>query len=197
MKKTVFVVFVVLLSCIVQAQNVRFGVKAGLNTSMLTGSNAIMTSTNGFHVGALVAFKILDKIALQPEVLFSVQGAKIENKDLSQTTLSKMNYVTVPLMVKYYVAAGLFVEAGPQVGFLLTAKDEVQKTVGNTSTVTDVKENYKSIDIAANAGFGYDVLDKVIVQVRYSLGLTNLNEIPDTSETIKSGVFQFSLGYKF
>lgn len=197
MKKTFLVVVLVLFSIFTQAQEVHFGVKAGLNTSMITGTDAVMTSTNGFHAGALVEFKILGKFAIQPELMFSMQGAKIVLKDESAETLSKLNYVTVPVMAKYYVISGLFVEAGPQVGFLVSAKDEVYNKLDNTTNVADVKDKFKSLDVAVNVGVGYDILDKVFAQVRYSVGLTDINNDALNSKTIKSGVFQLSLGYKF
>jgi hypothetical protein len=177
------------------AQKINFGIKAGLNMSRLTGGNADATvsASNGFHAGAFLEFKALGKIAIQPELLFSAQGAKFEN-DLSVST-TKMNYVMVPVMVKYYPIAGLFVEAGPQAGFLVTAKQDVENKITSANSSDDIKEVTKAFDMSANVGVGYDILDKVIVQVRYCIGLTNTSTV-DTVNT-KNGVFQMSLGYKF
>jgi hypothetical protein len=176
------------------AQKINFGVKAGLNMSMITGaSNQIMSSSNGFHAGAFLEFKALGKIAIQPELLFSTQGAKFEN-DLSVST-TKMNYMMVPVMVKYYPIAGLFVEAGPQAGFLVTAKQDVENKITSANSSEDIKDKTKAFDMSANVGVGYDILDKVVIQVRYCIGLTNTSTV-DTVNT-KNGVFQMSLGYKF
>jgi hypothetical protein len=177
------------------AQKINFGIKAGLNMSRLTGGNADATvsASNGFHAGAFLEFKALGKIAIQPELLFSAQGAKFEN-DLSVST-TKMNYVIVPVMVKYYPIAGLFVEAGPQAGFLVTAKEDIEYKIASTNSSNDIKDKTKAFDMSANVGVGYDIHDKVIVQVRYCIGLTNTSTV-DTFNT-KNGVFQMSLGYKF
>ena len=53
------------------------------------------------------------------------QGAKFESKDLTYATTTKMNYLILPVMVKYYPVAGLFVEAGPQVGFLISSRQDI------------------------------------------------------------------------
>ncbi len=178
------------------AQKINYGIKAGLNMSMITGaSDQIMSSSNGFHAGAFIEFKALGKIAIQPEVLFSAQGAKFESKDLTSATTTKMNYVIVPVMVKYYPIAGLFVELGPQAGFLVTAKEDVEDKITSVNSSENIKDKTKAFDMSANFGVGYDILDKVVVQVRYCMGLSNTSTVENVST--KNGVFQMSLGYKF
>lgn len=188
------VAIIIALNC--HAQKINFGVKAGLNMSMLKGNtNQIMTSSNGFHAGIFLEFKTLGKIAIQPEILFSAQGAKMESKDLTIATTTKMNYVVMPVMVKYYPIAGLFIEAGPQAGFIVTAKQDVENKITSTNSSENIKDTTKAFDMSANVGVGYDILDKVVIQFRYCIGLTNTSTL-DTVNT-KNGVFQMSLGYKF
>jgi hypothetical protein len=194
--KKIIVVLVILIAVSSTAQKINFGIKAGLNVSMLTGNaNEIMSSNNGFFAGALLELKILGKIAIQPELLFSTQGAKFESKDLTYATTTKMNYIILPVMVKYYPVAGLFVEAGPQAGFLISAKKDIDNRITNVSTSENIKEATKDFDMSINAGVGYDILDKVVAQVRYCIGLTNTSTLANTD--IKNGVFQLSVGYKF
>jgi hypothetical protein len=195
MKKIVLAI-VILITLNSTAQKINFGIKAGLNMSMLTGSkDQIMSSNNGFFAGALLEFKILGKIAIQPELLFSAQGAKFESKDLTFSTTRKMDYLILPIMVKYYIKSGLFVEAGPQVGFLISANQDVVNRITNISTSEDINDATKDFDMSANVGIGYDILDKVVAQVRYCIGVTNTNDLENTN--IKNGVFQLSVGYKF
>jgi hypothetical protein len=195
MKKIVLAI-VILITLNSTAQKINFGIKAGLNMSMLTGSkDQIMSSNNGFFAGALSEFKILGKIAIQPELLFSAQGAKFESKNLTFATTRKMNYLILPIMVKYYIKSGLFVEAGPQAGFLISANQDVENRITNVNTSENLKEATKDFDMSANIGIGYDILDKVVAQVRYCIGVTNTSDIQNTN--IKNGVFQLSVGYKF
>lgn len=194
--KKIIVVLVVLIAVNSSAQKINFGIKAGLNVSMLTGNtNEIMSSNNGFFAGTLLEFKILGKIAIQPELLFSAQGAKFESKNLTFATTRKMNYLILPIMIKYYPKAGLFIEAGPQAGFLISANQDVENRITNVTTSENLKEATKDFDMSANIGIGYDLFDKVVVQVRYCIGLTNTSTIENTD--MKNGVFQLSVGYKF
>ena len=194
--KKIILAIAILITLSSNAQKINFGIKAGLNISMLTGSkDQIMSSTNGFFAGALLEFKILEKIALQPELLFSQQGAKFESKNLTSSTTMKTDYLIVPIMVKYYLKRGLFLEAGPQAGFLISAKQDVENRITNTSTSENIKDATKVFDMAANVGIGYDIIDKVVTQIRYFIGITNTSTLENTD--IKNGVFQLSVGYKF
>jgi hypothetical protein len=195
MKKIVLAI-AILITLNSTAQKINFGIKAGLNMSMLTGSkDQIMSSNNGFFGGAILEYKILGKMAIQPELLFSAQGAKLESKDLTFSITRKMDYLILPIMVKYYIKSGLFVEAGPQAGFLISANQDVENRITNISTSEDIKEATKDLDMAANVGIGYELLDKVVAQVRYCIGITNTSDLQNTN--IKNGVFQLSVGYKF
>lgn len=195
MKKIVLAI-AILITLNSTAQKINFGIKAGLNMSMLTGSkDQIMSSNNGFFGGAILEYKILGKMAIQPELLFSAQGAKLESKDLTFSITRKMDYLILPIMVKYYIKSGLFVEAGPQAGFLISANQDVENRITNVTTSENLKEATKDFDMSANIGIGYDILDKVVAQVRYCIGVTNTSDIQNTN--IKNGVFQLSVGYKF
>jgi hypothetical protein len=194
--KKIIVTLVLLITVNSNAQKINFGLKAGLNVSMLTGNaNEIMSSNNGFFAGTLLEFKMLGKIAIQPELLFSAQGAKFESKNLTFATTTKMNYLILPVMVKYYPKAGFFIEAGPQAGFLISANQDVENRITQVTTSENLKDTTKDFDMSANIGIGYDILDKVVAQVRYCIGLTNTSTLENTD--LKNGVFQLSVGYKF
>src|SRR6476620_12597493 len=99
------------------AQSVKFGVKAGLNVANVTVSNDYFgvtspsTSTKiGFHVGGLAELKLTDKFAIQPDLLFSMQGATTKSSEndfagFTSTSEDKINlsYINIPVMFKYYI----------------------------------------------------------------------------------------------
>lgn len=184
MKKIILTVVLVFTFGFVNAQgkeDMSFGVKGGLNLATITnadGSNTLI----GFHVGFFGEFMLGDNFALQPEVLYSAQGAEFDDGDL------KLDYITIPVMLKYYVADSFSLEIGPQVGFLVSAEE-----VG-----VDIKDDVKSTDFGVNFGAGYDVTPNLIIGVRYNLGLSRWQEalFPGESES-ENSVFQISLGYRF
>lgn len=179
MKKVVLSLLAVAAVGVAQAQEVKFGPKAGLNISNM--STSIDYDSNvSFHVGAVVEAKITDKFSIQPEVLYSVQGVK----DVS------IEYVSVPVLAKYFVTPGFSVEVGPQVSFLAKAEKDVLGLV-----TVDTKELYNSVDFGLNFGVAYDLPSGPFVNARYNLGLTDVYK--SNISSAKHGVFQVGVGYKF
>ena len=186
------------------AQGIKVGAKAGLNLSTVNGDDLDdAKSLIGFHLGAVAEISIADKFSFQPELLFSTQGAKAEGGDVdySYEQKTKLNYLIIPLMAKFYLVKGLSVEAGPQVGFLMSAKAEGEETDsfgGVTETFEydeDIKDDIKGTDIGINVGAGYKLDSGLFFNARYNIGLSNISEYDNGD--IKNGVFQFSIGYFF
>lgn len=195
MKKLFLVaVIAVFSSTVANAQEVKFGAKAGVNVATLTGKSADdAKSLSSFHVGAVAELGLSDKFAIQPELVYSIQGA---SQDISGSNFkNELSYLNVPIMAKYFVAEGFSVELGPQIGFLMSAK---VKANGNS---LDVKENFKGIDFGLGLGAGYRLDNGLNFGARYNIGLSNIADtskstIPNDTE-LKNGVFQISVGYFF
>ncbi|WP_298115463.1 porin family protein [Flavobacterium sp.] len=178
MKKIILSLVAIAAFGVANAQeDMKFGAKAGINMSNFTG-DADTDSKIGFQVGAFAEFKVSEKFAVQPEILFSALGAKDDSDNYNS------NYILVPVMAKYYVAEGFSLEAGPQIGFLMSAK------YGDT----DIKDAYKSTDFALNLGAGYDVAENINIGLRYSLGLSNVSDI---GGDVKTSNIALAVGYKF
>jgi len=165
------------------AQNIDFGLKSGMNISSFTGGDADRNNLIGFHIGAIADIEISEKFYLQPELLYSTQGSEAKNE-----VKVKVDYLTVPLMAKYYVSEKISIEAGPQFAFLLNDKAEYVD-----SDLPDEETDASSFDFGLGAGIGFDITENIFTQARYNFGITTVAENPD----IKNSVFQISLGYKF
>lgn len=166
----------------VNAQEIKFGAKGGLNFATISGDNTkgvdLVTS---FNFGVLSEIPISDKFSFQPEIMYSGQGYSFNDNTIA------LSYLNIPLMGKYYVTKGLSVEAGPQIGFLLAAKNEK----------TDVKDSFNTFDFGINFGLGYKLDNGLNFVARYNLGLTDINNVENSSSKNKNGVFQVSVGYFF
>ena len=174
--------FVTAFGFTTQAQEVQFGVKAGVNIADLGGDVDTEGSLTSFHVGGVAEVKLTETFSVQPELLYSMQGANIaDGVDL------ELSYLNVPIMAKYYVMEGLSIEAGPQVGFLLSADQDGE----------DVKDTVKSVDFALNGGVAYDLQMGVFFQARYSAGLSDINDVDGVDMKATNNVFSLSVGYKF
>lgn len=187
MKKILLTAFAVAAFGVAQAQEeMSFGAKAGLNIANLGGDAETDGSLMGFHVGGVAEFPISENFSVQPEVLYSMQGAKYEF--LGEEADLKLSYINVPILAKYYIMEGLSLEVGPQVGFLMSAKAEDE----------DVKDGYKSIDFGLNGGVGYKTEMGLFFQARYYAGLSSINEEVDGMDYKETNnVISFSVGYKF
>ncbi|MFH6958143.1 porin family protein [Flavobacterium aquidurense] len=172
----------------VNAQKIKFGAKGGLNFANVSGDNTkgldVVTS---FNFGVVAEIPVSEKFSFQPELMYSGQGYGFNNNNNNNNNTIALNYLNIPLMGKYYVTKGLSVEAGPQIGFLLSAKNEKK----------DVKDSFNTFDFGVNFGLGYKLDNELNFGVRYNLGLTDINNVNNSSIKNKNGVFQVSVGYFF
>ena len=158
------------------AQNVDFGVKAGANFSNLefesTGISVTPDGRTGFYVGGIADISVSEKFSVQPEDVYSSEGAEDASVD----------FINVPIMAKYYVASGLSLQAVPQIGFLVDAE-------GGT-------DGLKSTNFGLNAGLGYDLKDMgLYFDARYNFGLSDISDVDGIEVNTKG--FQIGVGYKF
>lgn len=176
-----------------QAQEARFGVKAGINLANVTGSD-VKNNKNlvGAAVGVMGDFSLSDLISLHPELLYSQKGVKLENG--SATAQSRFSYLDVPLLLRVK-ADGLFFEAGPQVGFLIAEKDEVNIPGLGSSTSTSTNGTRK-VDVGYIAGVGYQLPQGLELGVRYNGGISDLSD-PSSGSKTRNSVFQLQVGYLF
>ncbi len=176
----------ILMTTTAFAQHANIGFKVGLNSYNINNSSTNYDSKLGFHVGMIGHIHLSKQLAFQPEIMYSSQGAKYTF--LGTETTINLDYINVPLMIQYMFDNGFRLQAGPQVGFLTSAKS---KTNNSTS---DIKSNIKGIDLALGLGIGYiDPKSGFGVDVRYNLGLSNINE--NTSSKSTNVGYQFGIFY--
>ena len=184
MKKIILTAAAVFAFSFANAQDVKFGAKAGLNMSNWGGDAGDASMKIGFQVGGFAEIKVSDKFAIQPELVYSALGTKTEDGSINT------NYLNIPVMAKYFVAKGFSLEAGPQLGFLMSAK---AKANGESA---DIKDTFESIDFGLNFGAGYDVTENINLGVRYSAGLSNIMKDSGDIKVNNSNI-AIAIGYKF
>ncbi|MCC8408121.1 PorT family protein [Mucilaginibacter sp. UR6-1] len=169
-------------------KRLEFGLKAGGNVSNFTNADFPTDPLYGFHGGVTVAFKVTNNFLIQEDILFSTQGAKIKGGALGTQDL-KLDYVTLPFLLKYRGNSGLFIEAGPQFGMKINEKIEGVNT-----------DNFaKKVDLAAVGGIGYQSKLGLGISARYVYGLSKVADfnISDISNDYKNNTIQASLFYVF
>jgi hypothetical protein len=196
MKKLLLTLAAVFTCSFANAQEAKFGIKAGLNLGNLSGDleNAFVDSDMkmrpSFHVGGFAEIKFADKFAIQPELLYSIEGGKQDVDGESEKLIWDLQYLNIPIMAKYYATDKLSLEAGPQIGFLMKAE-----ATFDGDTVVEFKDDSKSTAISLNLGAGYNFTENIFGSLRYSIGMSNI--IDDDNVDSKSNVLALSVGYKF
>ncbi len=206
MKKIILGLAMILVAFVSTAQETKFGVKAGANYASAIGSDSDGSDGRiAYHFGGFAQIGITEKFAIQPELLYSLQGAQSEDdSDLK----ADFSYLNLPILAKIYATEGLSFYAGPQFGLLLSAKEDVFTKDDDI----DVKDASKSIDISGVFGTEYELAAGIRFGARYNLGLTKvsddkavvLNPVTGQTTTIdfeapdtRNGVFQLYLGFSF
>lgn len=185
MKKISLTLVLAMAASFVFAQTApKFGIKAGANLANLNWNVQAPTSSDnriGFHGGFLAHIHLSRQWALQPEVLYSAEGATLKNINAQGGSYTyKNDYVNIPLMVQYMFDNGFRIEAGPQLGLLVKSSD---------------KDVFKSTNVGVGFGLNYLSQSGFGLGSRYNLGLTNVTE-PAYQEA-KSRVIQLSVFYMF
>jgi hypothetical protein len=167
----------------------RIGLKAGGSLTNMTGSDVSNAGNKfGFHGGLVANLGFGGPLSVQPEILFSMKG--YQNPDNSKQKIN-LNYIDVPVMLQYN-ADGLFFEAGPQIGFLASAKST------DGSRDTDVKDLFQSVDFGYAVGLGYKLETGPMIGLRYNGGITSaFKDIANTTIKARNSAFQLYVGYMF
>ncbi|MEP7322149.1 MAG: porin family protein [Saprospiraceae bacterium] len=170
-----------------QAQHFNLGIKGGLNFYTIHNNNNVkFDPITDVHFGLLGHIHLDRQYAIQPELVYSAQGAQI-----SSNSKIMLKYINFPVLFQYMFDNGFRLQAGPQVGFLLNAKSKIN------STSTDVDQNFESVDVGLSAGIGYVHPPSGIgFDLRYNAGLSNIN-VPKTTVKSTNNGLQLGLFYLF
>ncbi len=188
MKKLILSFAIVAFTAVGVNAQVGFGIKGGLNISSLRGDDDEgLKSLIGGNAGFFANIPMSGMFSIQPEVLFSMEGAQVDETGDPKILL---NYINIPLMLKYSDPSGFYGELGPQVGILASAK---AKADGESDV--DIKELFKSTNFSLGVGAGWNFSPQVGVGVRYNLGLSNIADADDGD--VKTGNFSIGIHYSF
>lgn len=177
---------------VAKAQNITVGPKVGLNVTNI--SNFEVKNKVSFHLGAFAEWRVNDFFGLQPELIYSRQGARDKytlNGEKIKSTL-RVNYLNIPVLAKLYVWDELSVDLGPQLGIALNAKDKVKYD----GTRKKKNKDANTIELSWAIGVSYN-WDNFMFSTRYNLGLSNVMDKDKYDGNNKNHVFQLSVGYRF
>lgn len=197
------------------AQGIRIGGKVGANYSNLAGdlrNEDQYENKFGVNAGVMVNIGLVGDgfVSLQPELLFSQKGFKYADQEFTlggnqfrYTGNVTYNYLDVPVLVQIN-AGGLFFEAGPQFGYLLSASDDVSITRNGqpfqSSQSYDDLDNVRRSEVGYAAGIGYRAKSGPLINLRYNGAFTDFAKDGyqgDEFRNARNSVIMLSVGYMF
>ncbi|NJM79487.1 MAG: PorT family protein [Flavobacterium sp.] len=206
MKNTFLLFLCLAVYGFVQAQDISYGLKGGLNLSSVDG---LSSPKVGFHVGGFVNFDLKSKFSIQPELLFSIDNGVYEYTGnfegivpysyKQDVNTSSLNF---PILINYSFTDKFALEFGPQLAYLFKANSKNSVTFpfvsGSLSSDVDMSNNSQTIsstidgardaivvqhdyelnklNFSLNIGTSYKLTEALFVQARLNLGLTNFTE---------------------
>ena len=189
------------------AQELKFGVKAGVNFATLSIPEYTQSGANvkietgfrtGFHVGAFVEYGVSDVLFLEGGLAYNNVGGTLKSAEISspigkrkidyKDTSFVLHTLNMPLWVKYDIA-GFRPKAGINLGGLLAV---TEKQDGKSETL----EPEKRFDLGLGIGAEYNLPMGLFFDATFNLGLLNL-ATENSATSIKNRVIQIGVGYKF
>lgn len=169
-------VMLVMLSLGVTAQSVSYGVKGGLNlTSLQFDSEEELETIAGYHAGLWFKAALPMGFSLQPELLFTQNGAErnYSFNEVEALTRLRLNYIQVPVHLVYNFLGLIDLEAGPYWGFLI-GSDYVTRIENENNTMQFLqeidREDFAEYDLGFSLGARVS-LNSLQLGVRYLQGL--------------------------
>ncbi|MCL2596100.1 MAG: PorT family protein [Paludibacter sp.] len=204
----------------VSAQDLKIGLKAGLNLNSLSKVDASFSGLSltvfnpdgmgiGYHAGVFSNISFSNLLGFQPEILYSAQGGKIKTSDnLGPVETGSVNYsyINIPLLLEIKPVQNLGILVGPQIGLQVgkSMKAGNEKVSGadldNYFKDAGIDKPFNTFDFSVAVGAQYCIMNSLYIGARYNYGITNsLDKTIDGASVKgwKNGVIQISVGYAF
>jgi hypothetical protein len=192
--KRLFTLLTIIVMSQVQAQGLDFGIKAGLNYANVSGIEDF-NQRQGISAGLFAGARLGDKLGFQIDALYSQQGAEVDQSISQVISEFNLDYISIPIVLKYYLTENVNIHAGPQLGILLNEETSVFN-----QTISAVEAN--TADWLGTIGVGLDLPLGLRAEARYSFGLSRVNgsvSLPDFDDLSNSRtqMTTLSIGYSW
>lgn len=206
-KQALMIAFLVIaLSETLIAQSTAFGFKGGVNLSALSGSmNVDVKFKQGILIGTFIDVTCSEIFHFQPELNLSSQGVIYTYRQGSPyspvvgKTKTKLTYVNIPLLGKFFITDKVNLHVGPQIGLLVSAKE--QGTIDGEKVDQNLSALTKGGDFGLTGGIEIDITNQINLGTRIIFGLSDISEQPKdlgygfTRPSLTNRTIQFTLGY--
>lgn len=207
MSKSLVIVFFVFLTIPLKAQmkeskyeGFKLGVKFGGNFDTSFGTNHFGSSSGHLVYGAVFQIPIYKPLYLQVEALKTKAraGYKLGNEKDNIGTSWTLDYISIPLQLKFKFLGVLNLQYGIQYDFLTRAELELNSVIGHGHTSIQGLSKY---DLSEVRGVGIDLKGGAFVDFKHVIGLRNIVKVPidiyqNEIDFIRKSYFVISFGYR-
>ncbi len=185
------------LAATLHAQDVAAGLKVGVNVSRFSNVEGFQerNSKAGLNVGGFVDVGFSDQLGLLTGLEYSQKGEREKNKIAGVDVIESvhLNYLDIPILLRYKPSSSVAIFTGPQIGFLASARFK-RRIDGDLEDDVDINETFSGTDIAWVFGFYVPIIDRLWLDTRVQLGLTDIiDESGPVKQEASNQVIQFSL----
>lgn len=187
------------------AQHRQFGAKVGPS---FTGIVLAEDDGQDYHPriaasgGGFIALPLTPRVSVQLEAMSSPKGARLDEAGTGVRQTLVLRYFEVPALVRVrgpVLGVGIpYFLAGPYFGIRTSAKAQLSTIINSIKTgVTDNADPLiERFEGGLIVGAGLDIRRHLIVEGRYSHGLTNVNRVAGSPRFINRGL-SFTTGVRF
>jgi len=193
MKKVVLAVALLCAAAAAHAQDTRFGIKISGGIAKFRGDGAPnQTNIASAGGGVMANVKLSEVFSVQPELLYMVKGSRDER---GTTPVRYHNqYIELPVLLRASFG-GVFLEAGPQFGYLLTPQT---KTEGSLEMTDYSQAAFNEVEFGVAGGLGYQLASGLSLTGRYATGLNPVfTNVGTTKVKAYNSVLMLQLGFLF
>lgn len=183
----------------------KFGIKGGLNLTTLYSSDVSTDHMKtGFNAGVFAKLPVTKGFSIQPEVLYSLKGAKSTYDNFVQGSGEyrfNLGYIEVPVLAVVNLAPNFNLHAGGYAAYLVNANVKNVNDQGTIQGATDLNtSDFNKWDFGLVGGLGFDI-QNFTIGARYNYGLTKIgksgNLAGDLAGNSKNAGFSFYAGFGF
>ena len=196
MKKTFLIIFISLSSYFGYTQTFGGGAIAGLSASQLDGDNWGGYHKAGLTFGVYTYTKLNKFVDAQLEIRYVQKGSNSNSKEQEVFYLSKLNYVELPLFLKYHFLNDFTANIGLAAGYL-------QKSTEDKDGVGDEPADpaFNQFEFSGLIGVRYRITDKIFFDVRCNYSILHVRGHPgDQTRYLNKGqynnVLTFTINYQ-
>ncbi|MFC2101034.1 porin family protein [Bacteroidota bacterium] len=173
LKSSLIIIFIISINCTLKSQQFNGGIFAGVSATQITGDQLSGFNKAGLYLGGYVNYYFKKRVSIQMEIDYIQKGSRKnsdpDNFDFESYKLN-LQYIDIPIILKYDYSSKLIFETGPYLGFLMNVSQK-----DHNGEIPIINEFHKN-DYGILLGLNYQLNDQLKMNFRYSNSLFPVRE---------------------